>query len=466
MKQFPKLPDHWKQRKLRHVTNLIVSNVDKHTHDDEEVVRLCNYVDVYRNEFITASLPFMRATAAFDEIEQFRLKLDDVIITKDSELWSDIGEPALVRYAAEDLICGYHLAILRPRHSHLSGEYLLRCLQIPYVAVQLHVAANGITRYGLSQTAIKDCQIPLPPLAEQEAIVRFIRYLNHRVNRLIKAKRRLIALLNEQKQAIIHHAVTRGLDPAVPLKPSGVDWLGEIPQHWTVKRAKELFREIDSRSATGTELLLSLRMYQGLVPHNEVSKVPILPSSLVNFKRVLPGQMVMNRMRAAIGMFGVATQSGLVSPDYAVLQPGVHVCAEYFLNLFKTRAAGNVFRMESKGLGTGSAGFMRLYTDRFGIIKFAIPPHPEQIAIAEYIKIQTADMASAEGRIKKEIDLIREYRTRLVSDVVTGQLDVRHLDLPDIEDEPVGLAGEGDDFDELSGDDGGLAGEELAEAAL
>lgn len=272
-----------------------------------------------------------------------------------------------------------------------------------------------------------------PPLPERAAIVRFLDHMDRKIRRYIRAKQKLIKLLEVQKQVIIHRAVTRGLDSNVRLKPSGVEWLGDVPEHWEVRRAKNLSREVDHRSGTGTQVLLSLRMNQGLVPHHEVSTVPINSEALVGFKLVNPGQIVMNRMRAAIGMFGIADRSGLVSPDYAILEPIVGMDPMYFVSLFKTPAAGRVFRTESKGLGTGSAGFMRLYTDRFGVIKLPVPPVEEQRRIVQGIADSTADIKCTDERATREISLIREFRTRLVADVVTGKLDVREAvaHLPD-----------------------------------
>ena len=109
------IPAHWAVRRIRNVVDMRVSNVDKHTKEGELPVRLCNYVDVYKNDRITEHLSFMRATATEKEIERFRLEPGDVLITKDSESWNEIGIPALVEYTADDLICGYHLALLRPR---------------------------------------------------------------------------------------------------------------------------------------------------------------------------------------------------------------------------------------------------------------------------------------------------------------------------------------------------------------
>ena len=149
------IPAHWKIMRQRNVVDMLVSNIDKHTVEGQVPVRLCNYVDVYKNERITDRLAFMRATASPDEVKRFRLQVGDVIITKDSEMWNDIGVPALVEYAAPDLVCGYHLAILRPRRGIIHGSYLLRALQSQGVASQYYVSANGVTRYGLSHDAIK-----------------------------------------------------------------------------------------------------------------------------------------------------------------------------------------------------------------------------------------------------------------------------------------------------------------------
>jgi type I restriction enzyme S subunit len=272
---------------------------------------------------------------------------------------------------------------------------------------------------------LKLIRVLVPTNDEQTAIVRLLDHANRRIERTIWAKKKLIALLNEQKQAIIHRAVTRGLDPNVHLKPSGVPWLGDVPENWEVVRLKHLFREVDRRSESGREVLFSLRMYRGLVPHNEVSQIPIASSALVGFKQVKPGQLVMNRMRAAIGMFGVVSQPGLVSPDYAVFEARRPVEADYFMHLFKTRVVGTVFRLESKALGTGSSGFLRLYTDRFGAIKVPLPSHVEQRAIVIGIVEQTAEITRTAERVEREISLLREYRTRLTADVVTVKLDVR-----------------------------------------
>ena len=206
------VPAHWEVRRLQHVTNMKVSNVDKHIKETELPVRLCNYVDVYKNDRITEGITFMPATATADEIEKFRLESGDVLITKDSETWNDIGVPALVEFSADDLIAGYHLALLRPLRDVLDGLYLFRTLQSATIAHQFHVSANGVTRYGLSQHGIKSALLPLPPLPEQAAIVEHLDKATADIDTAIANTRREIDLLREYRTRLIADVVTGQVD--------------------------------------------------------------------------------------------------------------------------------------------------------------------------------------------------------------------------------------------------------------
>ena len=189
-----------------------VSNVDKHINDHEFTIRLCNYVDVYNYDRITETVPFMAATATVEEIERFRLNQGDVLITKDSEAWNDIGVPALVECSAPDLICGYHLALLRPLERLITGAFLFRALQSPSVTYQFHTAANGVTRYGLSHRAIKSVLLPLPPITEQIAIVRYVDKTTADIDAAISDARTQIELLQEYHTRLIADVVTGKLD--------------------------------------------------------------------------------------------------------------------------------------------------------------------------------------------------------------------------------------------------------------
>ncbi len=214
------VPTHWQLLRLRNLAHMRVSNVDKHVRDGEQAVRLCNYVDVYKHERIGRGIDFMAATATADEIDRFKLEAGDVLITKDSEDWTDIGVPAVVEEAPDDVLCGYHLALLRPRVDRVRGDFLFRALQASAVASQFRTRANGVTRYGLSAGAIKSVWLAVPPLAEQSAIARFLDHATSRIDRYIRSKEKLLGaarvpgggLLDEYRARLIADVVTGKLD--------------------------------------------------------------------------------------------------------------------------------------------------------------------------------------------------------------------------------------------------------------
>ena len=417
------VPTHWDVRWLRTVVDMRVSNVDKHKRENELPVRLCNYVDVYKNDHINQAIPYMSATASCDEIERFRLERDDVLITKDSETWDDIGVPALVTESADDLLSGYHLALLRP-FTGILGPYLARALQSRAVAYQFHVRANGVTRYGLTHAGIRSVQIPLPPLYEQAAIVRYLDYVDGRVRRYVAAKRKLIALLEEERQAVIHQAVTRGLDPNVPLKPSGVDWLGNVPEHWTIWRSKRLFsprREL----ARPNDIQLSATQAYGVIPQDEYErrigrKIVKISLHLEKRRHVEVDDFVIS-MRSFQGGLERAWATGCIRSSYIVLRPTTEVDVDFFSYVFKSR--GYIWALQS------TANFIRdgqdLNFDNFCAVDLPSPPIGEQREIAEAVREATKDINATVSRARRQIELLEEYRTRLIADVVTGKLDVR-----------------------------------------
>jgi type I restriction enzyme S subunit len=224
------------------MADVLSSNVDKKAVDGEIPVRLCNYVDVYYHDKITDQINFMAATATPSEIERFSLRAGNVVITKDSESADDIGVPALITDQAGDIVCGYHLAIFRGDTKHVHGPYLFYAIKSEPSARQFEVSANGVTRFGLPYGALKSLALPLPPIDEQIAIADFLDNKTAEIDDLIAKKEELLRLLAEQRTALITHAVTKGLNPNAQMKPSGIDWLGDVPEGWKVKPLKFLGR--------------------------------------------------------------------------------------------------------------------------------------------------------------------------------------------------------------------------------
>jgi type I restriction enzyme S subunit len=456
------MPAHWDARRLRHACEMRVSNVDKHTKKGEIPVRLCNYVDAYKNERIKESLRFMLASATKDELARFRLHKLDVVITKDSEDWKDIGVPSLVEYEAQDLVCGYHLAILRPRLA-LNGAFLHRALQCHFIAVQLRIEANGVTRYGLSHGAILGVSIPLPSLEEQTAIVRFLDWANGRLERAIRAKRKVIALLNEQKQAIIHRAVTRGLDPSVPLKPSGIPWLGDIPLHWEVKKLKHISPQITVGIvvqparfyvSSGVPALRSLNISSGKITSDRLIHISE-EGHLANRKsRLSEGDVVAVRTgRTGVAVVVPPAFNGANCIDLLIIRKSQSLLSEYLLMYFRSYGA-------KEDISFNSVGAIQAHynTGTLANLRIPLPSVSEQGQILSACQSQLAPIDTAISRLEREIDLLREYRTRLVADVVTGKLDVREaaakLPVEEQADEP---------GEELVEDDSEMIGDDIAE---
>jgi type I restriction enzyme, S subunit len=263
---------------------------------------------------------------------------------------------------------------------------------------------------------------PCPKADEQDAIVRFLDHANGRIERAIRAKKKLIALLHEQKQVIIHRAVTRGLNPNVSLKPSGIPLLGEIPQHWDTPLNQRIFKE-DIRPHNGRpEIPLSLSQRSGLIATDEMQERSLKTASYANWKVTLPGDLVLNRFKAHLGVFFAATLRGIVSFHYGVFAPRAKLCTKYFELLFHTAPYCAIYAGRSNGM---TVGLQNLSNQNFYNVRTIVPPIEEQLAIVAHTETATAELRNASARVQREIELLREYRTRLVSDVVTGKLDVR-----------------------------------------
>ena len=291
--------------------------------------------------------------------------------------------------------------------------------------------ANGarIHRYPHHGNDLKSLAIAIPPVPEQTAIVRFLDYATSRIDRYIRAKRKLIALLEEQKQAIINEAVTGRIDartgrPYVTYKPSGVEWLGLIPEHWNVRPAKWHFREVDERSQTGSEELLSVSHLTGVTPRSEKDVTMFEAVSNVGHKMCLPGDLVINTMWAWMAALVMARQAGLVSPSHAVYRQtrGSRLSRDYAELMLRSAP----YQIEYKRLSTGiRPSRLRVYPDVFLRIRLVCPPPEEQSTIIEFVNRESADSDHASRLMREEIAALKEYRARLIADVVTGKFDVR-----------------------------------------
>jgi type I restriction enzyme S subunit len=322
--------------------------------------------------------------------------------------------------------------VLRPAREVNLGYFTYLFKAQPYIkALQ---ATGNFIRDGQDLTFgnFSRVDLPVPPRDEQIAIARFLDHANRRINQFISAKKRLIALLNEQKQVIIHRAVTRGLDPSVPLKESGVPWLGAIPEHWQVPLNQRIFKEQTRPHYGRPETQLSLSQQDGLVPKADLRERSLQTSTFENWKVVTPGDLVLNRFKAHLGVFFAAKLRGIVSFHYGVFAPRVALCSEYFELLFHTAPYRAIYAGRSNGM---TVGLQNLSNQNFYCVRAVQPPEREQRDIVAFCRRSTAGLDRSIAMARREIVLLNEYRDRLHADVVTGQLDVRAAAtaLPDLE---------------------------------
>ena len=323
---------------------------------------------------------------------------------------------------AASAVCSNFVARM-PVAADFDSMYLVY-LHAHLYAIRLNVRSIKQTTgiQNLDSSSYLGESVAFPPPPEQHAIVRFLDHMDGRIRRCVRAKQQLIKLLEEQKQAIIHRAVTRGLDPNVRLKPSGVEWLGEVPEHWEVRRNGRLFSQ---RNETGFANLpiLEVSLRTGIrVRDFENSDRKQIMSDRDKYKRAAIEDIAYNMMRMWQGAVGVAPVDGLISPAYVVAQPLPGTASRYFVHLFRTETYKAQIDKFSRGIVKDRN---RLYWEDFKRMPSCYPPPDEQAEIATVIDEKSSEMDASIRRIRQEIDLFREYRTRLIADVVTGKLDVR-----------------------------------------
>jgi type I restriction enzyme S subunit len=428
------LPEGWRRVPLKATCNFFVSNVDKHSFDDELPVRLCNYTDVYKNDRVSPDMELMAATATPQEIERFHLEVGDVVITKDSESWNDIAVPAYVEGTADDFVCGYHLAFIRPRKEVLDGRFLFRCLQSRPVALQLELEATGVTRYGLPKDSIGLAVLSLPPLPAQVRIANYLDGEIARIDGLIAEKERMLGLLEEKRAALISRVVTRGLDPNAPLKPSDQDWLGEVPAHWEVQPIKYLavvgngstpsVENASYWSDDGYPWLNSSVVNEPLVikASRFVTETALKECHLPKIQppAVLVGITGQGRTRALSSLLGIEAtinqHLAFIKPHCDALHPG-YLC--HWLG-----HAYAFLRSDSDGAGSTKGA---ITCEQLANMRIPVPPTGEQLEICAHIR-KSLDVAEPlQSEIQNSLNLLMERRAALITAAVTGQIPLEEL---------------------------------------
>ena len=420
------IPTHWEVQRLKSFATVQLSNVDKKATEGQLGVRLCNYTDVYYNEHIGPDIEFMPATATKEQVGRFALSMGDVLITKDSEDWMDIAVPAVVPQDLPGVLCGYHLAHIRPG-SGCDGAFLSRTLAGIGPRDQYQLSANGITRYGLTGDSIRASVLPLPPLPEQRAIAVFLDRETAKIDSLVAKKERLVELLQEKRTALISRAVTRGLDPDVPMKDSGIEWLQEIPAHWRVTKLRRLITQVTHPLTVQREQVyreIGIRSWGKGIFHKD----PIAGAHLGDKKvfNIRPGELVLNIVFAWEGAVAVVSEDekGMIAshrfPTFQHTEVLVHL--DYLLMLLQSEHGRALMGLNSPG----AAGRNRtIRIDSFLDEGIPLPPPEEQKMIIAAFRDNERRLQSLSAKVNVAIQLLKEFRAAIISAAVTGRIDVR-----------------------------------------
>jgi type I restriction enzyme S subunit len=421
-----KVPEHWAVSRIKWIAEKIGSGKTP-----------LGGSEVYASEGIL----FLRSQNVYDE----GLRLDDAVyITHETDCementrvnpgdillnitGASIGRTTLVPTPFVPANVNQHVCIVRVSDID-KRPFVSLAMQADFVKSQISLAQTGAAREGLNFEQIGNLVFAMPPtIEESETIVAFLRREISQIDRLIEEQQRLIELLEEKHQAVISHAVTKGLYPDSPMKDSRADWIGQVPSHWVVERAGHLFTERDERSELGDEEMLTVSHLTGVTPRSEKTVNMFEAETTEGYKKVYPGDLVINTLWAWMGAMGVSSHLGIVSPAYHVYRPRLNMRSDYVNALVRVPSFAREASRWSKGVWSSR---LRLYPQDMFQILFPVPPLEDQKKISERIREQEAKMAQLIEESERGIAILQERRGALISAAVTGKIDVRNYVTP------------------------------------
>ena len=440
------VPAHWEVTKLGHIGRLFKGRGASKEDEAPTGIPCVRYGDLYtrHNYFIHDS----RACIAEERASNYTpIEYGDVLFAASGETIDEIGKSA-VNLIEGEAYCGGDVIIFRPRQ-RVDSRYMGYVTDFRPAAIQKARMGRGFTVIHIYGDELKRLAMPLPPVPEQAAIVRFLDHADRRIQRYIHAKEKLIALLEEQKRVVIHQAVTGRIDvrtgrPYPAYKPSGIEWLGEVPHHWNVKRLRQCGTMVGGMTPSMGEP----RFWDGDIPwvtpkdmkHEairdsgvQVTKAALRETSI----RLIGPPAVLMVVRGMILARKVPvawiTNCVTINQDMKAVVPAIGIKAEFLARALNSAQDALAILIDEAGHGT-----RRLPTERLRTLAIAIPSEDEQSLVVRFVDQTTTKIDKRIADTRREINLLHEYRTRLIADAVTGKLDVREaaVALPEEPDDP------------------------------
>jgi type I restriction enzyme S subunit len=402
------IPAHWKESKVKFLGRYIngyAFKPDDWSVEGRPIIRIQNLTN--------PEAPINRFMGDLDP--RYRVTRGDILISWSASLglfiWSETEDAWLNQHIFKVVL---HEGFDREYFVWL-GDWFIR---------ELQKETHGSTMTHLTYGMFGGFRVDLPPAQEQRSIAAFLDRETAQIDALLAKKERLIDLLQEKRTALITRAVTKGLDPNVPMKDSGVEWLGEIPAHWEVQENRWLFQESDQRSDQGDEELLTVSHITGVTRRSDKPDVTMIEAeSHEGYKICEDGELAINTMWAWMGALGIANERGMVSPSYNVFRiADRRLFPGYYDYLCRIPLHVSEIIRHSKGIWQSR---LRLYPDAFREIATPLPPQRERHAIVTFLDGETARIDALVAKVREAIDRLKELRTALISAAVTGKIDVR-----------------------------------------
>lgn len=436
------IPEGWEVRKSSSFGFFSSSGINKKTEADEALVKMVNYTDIYGNNSlaIDSKRELMTVSCPKGKVIYCNLKKGDFVFTPSSETEEDIGLSAVILEDIQNTVFSYHVIRFRPI-INIKLHYKKYIGNNHFVLSQFSRTCKGTTRQILTHNDFKNILMILPPLTEQTAIANFLDKKTAKIDALIEKDKQLIELLKEKRAALINHAVTKGLpvrDQNIKMKDSGVEWIGEIPEGWEVRKIKHLAGNCSIPVQTGPfgaqlhaedyvnegiPFILIRNIYDGKINLKDIPFITEKDAERLSMYKLKEGDYVFSRV-GTLGRCAIVTKSEegwLISGQMLRLRlKDIRLNLSFIGYVFQSKISEDYLSLQSIGSTRES-----LNTEIVMNMPVSFPPLPEQTTIANFLDKATAKIDKTIQKIKEKINLLEEYKKSLIHYVVTGKVDVR-----------------------------------------
>ena len=405
------VPHCWDVKKVKNIFHLIVEPAAKNNQ--------CELLSVYTDIGVKPRAELEeRGNKASTTDGYWIVKKGDIVVNK---LLAWMGAIGLSEY---DGVTSPAYDILRP-HQQINGKFFHYLFRTPLCLSEFKKNSRGIMdmRLRLYFEELGNIYIPFPSYPEQQKIAQFLDDKTAKIDQAVDLAEKQIALLKEHKQILIQNAVTQGLNPDVSLKDSGVEWIGQVPEHWEVSSLGKMLLPVSEKNKPNLPLL-SITRELGVIERDvedQESNHNFIPDDLSNYKVLKEGQFGMNKMKAWQGSYGVSRFTGIVSPAYYIFDFIKSVNSRFFHWAIRSKIYISFFGSASDGVRIGQ---WDLSKSRMKSIPFIIPSYTEQVQIADYLDQQAVKIDQAIALKTAHIEKLKEYKSVLINDVVTGKVRV------------------------------------------